>query len=262
MPDWRDDLPPIPSDRILGDVKREGDRRLELQQQRRNRFYAIGGSLAAAAALIAVVASGVFMSDDGDDDDAGATVAGTEVRSGTTRGAPSTLAETTTGGTTGATEAPATTDNAGAATTAAPGTSAAPATTEAAATTGAPATTEAAAATTIPSTPEVTLSHQEIWERPQGGGATCGFTTLEVTYSPDGFELASAQLFGARPGDEAMDMTIVGNRATASVGPFDAGTLPAGTQRELPLYVRWTDRAGRIGFVRPSEPAVLNDCSP
>ena len=78
MPDWRDDLPPIPSDRMLENVKREGDRRLARQQQRRNRLYAIGGSLAAAAALIAVVASGVFVSDDGgDDDDAGPTVAGT-----------------------------------------------------------------------------------------------------------------------------------------------------------------------------------------
>ena len=57
-------------------------------------------------------------------------------------------------------------------------------------------------------------------------------------------------------------MTIVGNRATATVGPFDAGTLPAGMRQELPLYVRWTDLAGRIGFVRPSEPAFLNDCSP
>ena len=55
MTDWRDDLPPIPSERIRTDAIREGSRRRHVRE-RRQRALLYGGAGTAVAALIVFIA--------------------------------------------------------------------------------------------------------------------------------------------------------------------------------------------------------------
>ena len=75
MSDWRDDLPPIPADRIRSDAIREGHRRL--QQRRERRLAALYGGIGTVAVVLVVVAAlAIRPGADGDDDAASATTAG------------------------------------------------------------------------------------------------------------------------------------------------------------------------------------------
>src|SRR5262245_6472580 len=114
MTDWRDDLPPIPSERIRTEAMREGFRRRE-RRAKRQRAVLYGGVGTAVVALIAliVVQSRTLPSENAGDDAAGtaeATTATTEAAAPETtfEGAPATTALSAPEETTPATEAPAT----------------------------------------------------------------------------------------------------------------------------------------------------------
>jgi simple sugar transport system substrate-binding protein len=105
MDDWRDDLPPIPADRIRSEAIREGTRRHKAARLRRQRTITYGGlGVFAFGLIVGVVALIATDSPGGDDDESAATGATSGATAGTT-GEPG----TTTGGGSGTTGAPGTT---------------------------------------------------------------------------------------------------------------------------------------------------------
>lgn len=252
MSDWRDDLPPIPADRIRTEAIREGTRR-HAARVRRQQTVLYGGMGVFAVGLIVVGALIATNSDDGDDDDSAG-------------------AATTAGGGTATSAAPATTAS-GAGVTGALGTTAAPATeapaltaptgTEAAATTAPAAETTFPDYTTIsgpiaarPSNDEVIIFPITIWEQP-AEGPECGPTTYLVTFQPGELTprapVAHWETAGVR---DEVPMVLDEFRAHASVGPFPADTLEEGVTHEVLVYVTEGDEIFRGPTV------ILRDCSP
>jgi hypothetical protein len=244
--DWRDDLPPIPNERIRAAAIREGARRVEARL-RRQRMVLVGGASVAAVALIVVAASQLDLQMSDDDDSAGGTTA-------------TTAAGGTSAGTTG-TEAPGST--------AAPGTTAAPATTAAAGTTAGGAASTVPDYTTIggPIAAQppnlVTVTPVVVWEQPVSG-PECGATLLTITFDPSSPPPKAAVVHWETSGvrDQApMQITaIAGRRARATIGPFPAETLETGTNHEVLIYVTDREAFGDQIFRAPT--VILRDCSP
>ncbi len=249
MSDWRDDLPPIPADRIRSDAIREGHRRL--QQRRERRLAALYGGIGTVAVVLVVVAAlAIRPGADGDDD------------------AASSATDTPTDTEASGTEAPAGTEPA-AATTGAPeattaDTEAASATTEGAAaseTTMVPHTTIGGPIAVLPPSEDVLTDLATIWEQPDAG-LTCGPSALTVTYIPRTLPMdnpivhwETAGVVGESP------MTVADQVATATVGPFAADTLATGVVHEVLVWVTvGSEVSAPAAFRAPT--VVLRDCSP
>jgi hypothetical protein len=253
MSDWRDDLPEIPSDRILRAAIHEGHRRRETRRQRLQAVMFGGMGVGAIALLISF---GALVSTGGDDDDdsgaadtAGETLtAGTEAP-GTTAAPTATSPEETTA----ATEATSGTE--------APGTTGAPGTTAAAADTTSPDyTTIGGPIAGEPPSGAVTVDPTEIWEQPPDG-SDCGPTQLTVefgmqTQAPQ-TPVVHSEVAGVQ-GEAPMD--VDGDRATATIGPFPADTLDDGAIHEVLVYVTDQEAFGDRIFRAPT--VLLRDCSP
>ena len=247
MSSWRDDLPPIPTERIRAEAIREGTRRRE-QRARRQRTALVGGAGAAAVALI--VASGVLTGpDDGRVDNASVATAAELEESDATEAAAE------------ATQAPAATS----ADTEAPSGTQAPADTAASEETTPPEATAVVDYTTIadPRLPsnDVSVVPAEIFEQLPSGPA-CGPSTFEVTFQPQGQVLQTPTVQWETSGvtGEA-PMVIDGDVARATIGSFAAETLDEGVSYEVLVYVTDIDASGDVQPFR-SPPVVLRDCSP
>jgi hypothetical protein len=248
MSDWRDDLPPIPADRIRSNAIREGTRRRE-QRQRRQRTILLGAMGAAAVAVIVV--SGVLTRPADDDDGTAATATTAAAGAETTAAA---------GPETTAAAGPETTEAAGPETTAAAG----PETTEAAEATTADTvavdyTTIGGPTAALPVNPQIEVVPAAIWEQ-RSSGPACGPTTLEVVI-PQSLGLAgpvarwqTADLTGE------VAMIIEGEVAHATIGPFAPESLDIGARHELLVLVVGTDQSGGEQVVR-APTVVLTDCS-
>jgi hypothetical protein len=248
--DWRDDLPPIPNERIRAAAIREGARRVEARL-RRQRMVLVGGASAAAVALIVFAAAQLDLELSDDDDSGGA----------------ATTAGGTTAGTSG-TEAPGTTAAPG--TTGAPGTTAATGSTAAGGTTGttgAPATTSPDYTTVggpiaaLPPNATVTVSAVVIWEEP-ASGRDCGTTRLTVTFDPRSRASQTPVVHWETAGlqdQEPMEIVDDGE-AGVTIGPFPADTLSDDTNHEVLIYVTDREAFGDQIFRAPT--VILRDCSP
>jgi hypothetical protein len=260
MDDWRDDLPPIPSDRIRRAAIREGDRRREVRD-RRLAAALYGGMGVGAVGLFIAFGAFVATRSGGDDDDAGSETtaggAGTEAPTGTT-GAPGTSAAP--GGTEpSGTEPAAGTTTAG---TGAPGTTGAPATTAGGGPGSLPEhTTIAGTIADLPPSDELSVFPIEIWEEPAGGGPDCGPTTYTVNFQPTErtpeTPVVHWETAGAR--DDA-EMVPDEFGAHATIGPFPADTLEEGATHQVLVYVTDAEAAGDEIFRGPT--VILHDCSP
>jgi hypothetical protein len=265
--DWRDDLPPIPGERIRATAIREGARRVEARL-RRQRIVLAGGASVAAVALVVFAAARLDLQGDDDDDSAGGT-AGTEAAAATDGRAAPTAGTTSGTYATAGTEAPATTTGP------ATGTSGAPATTEPTSETLGAATTAPAITTpgtgfldyttiggpiaALPPNATVTASPTVIWEQP-ASGLECGATLLRITFDPRSqvqTPVVHWETSGVR--DQAR-MEIVAGTARAAIGPFPADTLDDGTNHEVLVYVTEREVFGDHVFRAPI--VVLRDCSP
>ena len=249
MSSWRDDLPPIPSDRIRAEAIREGTRRRETRQ-RRQRNALVGGVGAAAVALIVV--SGVLTGPNDDAQDAATadTSADATVPSQETEAA--------------ATE-PQAADDTTPATGAAAGTEAPAATEAPAEETTAPEATAVVDYTTIgnplPPSDEVSVVPAEIFEE-LPGGPVCGPSTFEVTFQPQSQALQAPTVNWETSGVSGeAPMVIDGDVARATIGPFPPETLDEGVNFEILVYVTDIDSSGAAQVFR-SSPVVLRDCSP
>ena len=241
MTGWRDDLPPIPSERIRAEAMREGFRRRE-QRAKRQRATVYGGAGAAVVALIALVA----VQSQGPSEQAGdeaAPAATTAPAAAEATVAPATAALTTPE----TEEAPVTE---------------APATTFAeAAETTAPNnyTTVSGSIAEQPVSIAVKVAPTVIFEQP-AGGAGCGPTTVDVAFLPPGAEPVSPVvhwMVAAARGEAPMDTTNV--VARGAVGPFAADTLDDGAQHEVLIYVTDSNATGDEVFRAPL--VILRDCS-
>jgi hypothetical protein len=250
MSSWRDDLPPIPAERIRAEAIREGRRRRE-NRQRRQRAMLVGGAGAVAVALIVV--SGV-LTGPGNDEDAADTADTSGAADATTPAQDTTPATEAAA----ATEEPAATEVAGTI----------PATTPATAPAGtipAPETTAVVDYTTIgnplPPSDEVSVVPAEIFEQGPSGPA-CGPSTLEVTFEPRGRSPVTPIVHWETRGvtGEA-EMIVDGDVARATIGPFAPDTLDEGVSYEVLVYVSDIDSPGDVKIFR-SPPVVLRDCSP
>jgi hypothetical protein len=246
MSSWRDDLPPIPTERIRAEAIREGTRRRE-NRQRRQRNALVGGVGVAAVALIVV--SGVLTGTSNDNQDAA--TADTSAADDTQAAADA-----------ASTEAPAGT--AAAAATEAPE----PAATEAPAEeTTAPEPTAVVDYTTIggpnaqvPPSGGVSVVPAEIFEQPPTGPG-CGPSTFEVTFQRQGqaprapiVHWETSGVTGEAP------MVVDGDVARATIGPFAPETLDEGVSYEILVFVTDIEVSGDEVFRSP--PVVLRDCSP
>jgi hypothetical protein len=280
MSDWRDDLPEIPSGRILRAAIHEGHRRRDARR-RRQHVVMYGGMGVGAIALL--IGFGALFSTGGDEDgdDAGSatTAGGTEGPAFTEApGTTAASAGTTAGGTTGETSAA--------------GTTAAPATTAGATeATGATATTAAEAAgptlgpppetfaelaegpptvyttvggpiATLPESGALEVIPSNIWEQPVSGpDPFCGDTVLSVIFDPDEFApqtpVVHWETIGSR-GDGPMYLRE--NYAAVSLGPFPTSTLEDGAVAEILVYVTDEEAAGDQIF--RAETVLLSDCTP
>jgi hypothetical protein len=251
MSSWRDDLPPIPTERIRAEAIREGTRRRE-NRQRRQRNALLGGLGAAAVAL--VVVSGVLTGPNRDDQDAATAdtsadaTAATEVPAATEPPAEDTIPATDAPA---GTEAPAATEPAGTSPDAASETTAAVV----------DYTTIGGTNAQLPPSGDVTVVPAEIFEQPPTG-PTCGPPTLDVTFRPQGqaprapiVHWETSGVTGEAP------MVIDGDVARATIGPFPPETLDEGVSYEVLVYVTDIDASGATQVFR-SPPVVLRDCSP
>jgi hypothetical protein len=246
MSSWREDLPPIPTERIRAEAIREGTRRREARQ-RRQRTALLGGIGAAAFAL--VVVSGVLT---GTDDAEDASTADTSVGANMTE-APAATAAAAAGTEAAATE-PAAEDTT-------------PATDAAAGTEAPQETTPVVDYTTIggpnaqlPPSADVSVVPAEIFEQPPTGPG-CGPSTFEVTFRPQGqaprapiVHWETSGVTGEAP------MVIDGDVARATIGPFPPETLDEGVSYEVLVFVTDIEVPGDEVFRSP--PVVLRDCSP
>lgn len=231
MTDWRDTLPPIPSERILDEVMREGELRKDRRRKRRRRLAAFGGLLVAAVTVAVVV--GIGLTNDDEDQFASQPSA-----------AQTTAAAETTSASRNTTVA-----------------GSEPTTIAAASGTTTPVSLAAPETTQVPTSDEIEISPAEIWEEPATGSA-CGPTTVEVTYRPENTTLQSAMvLLGDTGTVPPVEMTVADNRATATMGPYGPETLNGGTQRELTVTVRFVDVTGKSGLVRSTQKVILHDCT-
>ena len=262
MSDWRDDLPPIPADRIRADVIREGHRRREQRRQRQRAV--LYGAMGAAAITLIVVAGLLTNPATGDDDDA---ATDTGAAAGTAAAGPTTSlgAQVTEPAATEApegTEAPAeTTGDGGAATTAVEGTAAETGGTEAAAgTTMVPHTTIGGPIGVLAPSTEVSVNPPAISEQ-ASTPTVCGPSLVAVTYRPGTLPMRAPVVHWETAGvvGEA-PMVVVGGYATATVGPFAAETLDAGVVHELLVWVTDDDAAGAQHVFR-APTVLLRDCS-
>jgi hypothetical protein len=244
MTGWRDDLPPIPSERIRAEAMREGFRRRE-QRAKRQRAVLYGGLGTGAVALIVLIAS-QSRTVPGDDDDAAA---------------PADTAEATF-------EAPAET-TAAAATTAAPATDApttgAPATTaaveETTAETAPPYTTVSGSIAALPVSGDVVVTPPLISEQPVSGNLECGPTTVDVEFRPQGVEVRSPVVHWEVAGAQGeAPMEVDGDTATATIGPFPPDTLIPGALHEVLIYV--IDPGVTDQEIYRAPLVVLRDCAP
>jgi hypothetical protein len=244
MTGWRDDLPPIPSERIRAEAMREGFRRRE-QRAKRQRAVLYGGLGTGAVALILLIAS-QSRTVPGDDDDAAAPAETAEATAEAAATTARTIAE--------ATEAPATTE-AAAATTAATEETAAPVT-------DAPSyTTVSGSIAALPVSGDVVVTPPVISEQPVSGNSECGPTTVDVEFRPQGVEVRSPvvhwEVAGAR-GEAPME--VDGDTATATVGPFPPDTLIPGARHEVLIYV--IDPGVTDQEIYRAPLVVLTDCAP
>ena len=258
MTGWRDDLPPIPSERIRAEAMREGFRRRE-QRAKRQRAAVYGGAGTAVVALIALIA----VRSQGPSEQAGDDGAAAEA----TVAPAATIAEATAE----ATAAAATTE-AAAPTTAAAGTTvatteAAPMTTAATEETSAPAT-EAPSYTTVPGSiaalpvsADVVVTPPSISEQPVPGNPECGPTTVDVEFRPQAVEVRSPVVHWevARVRGEA-PMEVDGDTATATIGPFPPDTLIPGARHEVLIYV--IDPGVNDQEIYRAPLVILRDCAP
>ena len=109
---------------------------------------------------------------------------------------------------------------------------------------------------------EVMVVPHEIWEQPANGTA-CGPTTLEVTFQPQTMTpLAPVVhwLVGGVNGE--LPMVIDGNVARATIGPFGPDTLDTGFADAVFLYVTDSDAAGVVQQFDAPMMLVLHDCPP
>jgi hypothetical protein len=240
MSDWRDDLPEIPSGRILRAAIHEGHRRHEARR-RRQQAVMYGGMGVGAIALL--IGFGALLSTGGDDDDdsgAADTAAATTAAAGTTTGG------TEAAGTTGA---PGTTAASGATT----GTTGAATTSPDYTTVGGPIAGE-------PPSGAVTVNPTEIWEQPTGG-ADCGPTTLTVVFDPRSVAPQTPVVHWETAGvQDEMAMDVDDGTARATIAPFPPETLETGTNHEVLVYVTDADATGDEIFRSPT--VTLRDCSP
>jgi hypothetical protein len=250
MTGWRDDLPPIPSERIRTDAIREGSRRRE-RRAKRQRAVLYGGVGTAVVALIVVIAvqSERPPEQAGDDAAAEATVApATAAAPATTAESSEESAPATTAPAAPATEAPATTF------------SEAPASTAAAATTAPNHTTVPGSIAELPVSGDVIVTRSVIWEQPLTG-ANCGLTTsvvqLRVPNVTPGTPVVHWEVAGVR-GEAPME--VRGETAIATIGPFPSDTLETDTSHEVLVYVTDAERFGDEIFRAPL--VTLRDCSP
>jgi hypothetical protein len=241
MTGWRDDLPPIPSERIRAEAMREGFRRRE-QRAKRQRAAVYGGAGTAVVALIALIA----VQSQGPSEQAGDDAA---PAAATTAAAEATVAPATAALTTPETEEAPVTE--------------APATTFAeAAETTAPNnyTTVSGSIAEQPVSIAVKVAPTVIFEQP-AGGAGCGPTTVDVAFLPPGAEPVSPVvhwMVAAARGEAPMDTTNV--VARGAIGPFAADTVDDGAQHEVLIYVTDTNARGDEVFRAPL--VILRDCSP
>jgi hypothetical protein len=247
MTGWRDDLPPIPTERIRTEAMREGFRRRE-RRAKRQRAVLYGGVGAAVVALFVVIAvqSERAPEEAGDGAAAEPTL---EAPAATTEAAPATTAAPTEAPATAApTEAPATT---------AP--EATSATSAAAATTAPNYTTVSGSIAALPVSGDVIVTLSTIWEQ-ASSGTECGPTTLGVLFRPQGVEVRSPVVHWEVAGvqGEAV-MEVVGDTARATVGPFPADTLDADERHELLVYV--IDPGVTDQEIYRARTVVLRDCS-
>ena len=249
MSDWRDDLPPIPADRIRDDAIREGTRRRE-HRQRRQRTILLGGIGAAAVAVIVV--SGVLTRPPADDDDA----ASAPTAPPATDSPADTAAAVTVSGDASGTEAPADTEAESTEAAAAATTAAAEATT--AGTDPVDYTTIGGPGAELPENTDIVVVPAVIWEQPPSGPA-CGPTTMEVVI-PQSLGLTNpvvswqtADLSGEVPA------IVEAGNAHATIGPFGQETLGGEVRYELLVVVAGTDASGVDQAVRAPS-AVLIDC--
>jgi hypothetical protein len=265
--DWRDDLPEIPSDRILRAAIDEGHRRREVRRQRLQVVMYGGLGVGAIALLIGV---GALFSTGGDDDDD----AGTADTAGAAAGTEAPATETTTGGTAaaGTTAAPVITAPAGETT----GGAATTAPEAAGPTLGTPPetfsesqagpatvyTTVGGSIATMPQSAAVEVIPSNIWERPAGGpDPFCGDTVINVLFIPDRFAPQTPVVHWETVGSQGQGpMYVRDNYAAVSLGPFPTSTLEDGAVAEILVYVTDEEAAGDQIF--RSETVLLNDCPP
>jgi hypothetical protein len=231
MTGWRDDLPPIPSERIRAEAMREGSHRRE-RRAKRQRAVLYGGVGTAVIALFVVIA----VQSQGPSEEAG----------------DGAVAEPTL-------EAPAT----AAAATEAPPPTGAPATTSpvsaAAATTAPNYTTVPGSIATQPVSGAVVVTPPLISEQP-ASGADCGATTSEVVFrrlDAPGTPVVHWEVAGVR-GEASME--VDGDTARATIGPFPSDTLDTDTRHEVLVYI--TDPEGFGDQIFRAPRVVLLDCSP
>ena len=261
MSDWRDDLPPIPADRIREDAIRDGTRRRHLRHQRQvATVYGVGAVIVigAVGALIATGSIGV-------DDDDGASAPTTGV-AGATAG--------TTAGTSGTTAGGAESTAPASGTTTAPGTSAAPATTGGAATTapvvgptigpvpdqfGGPAsgisdyTTIGGPIAALPPSAAVEVPIEQVWED------TCEESLLVVWFTPEGLTPIAPVVHWETAGRRGEGpMFLSGDRAEAAIGPFPGDMVEDDGATEVLVYITDAEASGDQIFRAPT--IVLNGC--
>ena len=251
MSDWRDDLPPIPADRIRNDAIREGTRRRE-RRQRRQRTILLGGMGAAAVAADRRQRR-ADTTTSGDDDDAASAPTAPPA---TDSPADTAAAATTVGGDASGTEAPADTEAESTEAAAAATTAAAEATT--AGTEPVDYTTIGGPGAELPENTDIVVVPAVIWEQTPSGPA-CGPTTMEVVI-PQSLGLTNpvvswqtADLSGEVPA------IVEAGNAHATIGPFGQETLGGGVRYELLVVVAGTDASGVDQVVRAPS-AVLIDC--
>jgi hypothetical protein len=251
MSSWRDDLPPIPTERIRAEAIREGTRRRERRAQRQ-RAVLVSGVSAAAVALL--VLSGV-LTGTGNNEDA-ADTADTSAADATTPARPTAPAT----GAAAMTEAPAGTD--------APVGTDAPAATVPPDTAASDTTTPVVDYTTIggttallPPSGEVSVDPAEIFEQGPSGPA-CGPSFLVVTFQPRGQALDAPTVHWETRGVTGEGpLAFEGDVGRATIGPFAPETLDVGVSYEVLVYVTGVDSSGDVQVFR-SPPVVLRDCSP
>ena len=249
MSSWRDDLPPIPTDRIRAEAIREGTRRRERRAQRQ-RAVLVSGVGAAAVALIVV--SGVLtrtgnVDDAADTADTSAADATTPARDTTPATDAAAMTEAPAG-----TEAPAATAPSGTI----PDTAASEATTPVV-----DYTTISGTTALLAPSGDVGVDPAEIFEQGPSGPA-CGPSMLVVTFQPRGQALSAPTVHWETSGVSGeAPMAVESDVARATIGPFAPETLDDGVSYEVLVYVTGTDSTGDVQVFR-SPPVVLRDCSP